>query len=407
MNLIQERDHRKINKYLDFYHIEDISPGIVFWHNNGWIVFKELKKLIRLKLQEYNYQEVRTPMILNSNIWSKTGHLDNFKELIFTTCSEEAEYCIKPMNCPGHIQIFKHGIKSYRDLPIRIAEFGICHRKELSGSLYGLMRLRSFTQDDAHIFCTIDQVRSEVNNCIKMIYDIYNIFGFKNILVKLSTRPNKRLGDDDLWDLAEKDLLSVLENNNINFCYQDGEGAFYGPKIEFVLHDCLGRSWQCGTIQLDFVLSNRLNIFYINNNNDRVTPVIIHRAVLGSIERFIGILIENSAGYLPTWLSPVQVVIIYITNNQKTYAAKIKTKLKNKGVRVKLDIRNEKVGFKIREYILKKIPYILICGDNEIKNNKISIRTCMGKKINNISLCEFIEKLKIEIDTYSIKKMED
>ncbi|WDR80564.1 threonine--tRNA ligase [Candidatus Purcelliella pentastirinorum] len=407
MNLLKERDHRKINKYLDFYHVEDISPGIVFWHSNGWIVFKELENLIRLKLKEYNYQEVKTPMILSKKIWDITGHLDNFKELIFTTHFENTEYCIKPMNCPCHIQIFKCGIKSYRDLPVRISEFGSCHRKEFSGSLYGLMRLRCFTQDDAHIFCSVDQVRFEVNNCIKMIYDIYNIFGFKNILVKLSTRPDKRLGEDSLWDLAEKDLLSVLESNNINFSYQYGEGAFYGPKIEFILNDCLNRSWQCGTIQLDFILSNKLNVFYINKDNERTSPVIIHRAVLGSIERFIGILMEETYGYLPTWLSPIQVVVLYITDNQKFYATKVKDLLEIEGIRVKLDTRNEKVGFKIREYILKRIPYLLICGDNEVKNNSVSIRTCLGKKINNIFLYVFINRLKKEIDNYSINKMEN
>lgn len=403
----EKRDHRKISKKLDLYHMQIEAPGMVFWHNNGWQLFLELKKFIRLKLKEYKYQEVKTPLIMDRVLWQKTGHWENYKECIFTTCLEEQEHCIKPMNCPGHILIFNQGLKSYRDLPLRMAEFGSCHRYEPSGALHGLMRVRAFTQDDAHIFCTKEQLFDEVNQCICMIYDIYKIFGFCKIKVKLSTRPNKRIGTDSLWDQAENDLISVLKENNILFEIQPGDGAFYGPKIEFILYDCIDRPWQCGTIQLDFFLPEKLNAKFINEQNERHTPIMIHRAILGSIERFIGILTEEFSGYFPTWLAPIQVVVINITNKQIDYVNKINNKLMALGIRVELDIRNEKIGFKIREHTLNHVPYILICGQKEMDKQLISVRDRLGKDYGNMHIDLFIQKLKLNIDQRSLKMLEE
>ncbi|WP_422667083.1 threonine--tRNA ligase [Buchnera aphidicola] len=410
LNYIQEldkRDHRRIGKFLKLYHMQEESPGMIFWHNNGWIIFNELESFVRNKLKKYQYQEVKTPLLMDKNIWEKSGHWDHYKDSMFTTLSENREYCIKPMNCPGHVQIFNIGIKSYRDLPIRMAEFGSCHRNESSGSLHGLMRVRHFTQDDAHIFCTMKQIRSEIHNCIKMIYDFYSIFNFKNILVKLSTRPQKRIGSDTIWDQAEKDLSDVLLENNLSFEYQEGEGAFYGPKIEFILQDSLNRNWQCGTIQLDFYLPLRLNSFYIDEDNNRIVPVLIHRAILGSIERFIGILIEENIGILPTWLSPIQIIIVSISDSHINYVHSLIKKFSIFNFRTEYDIRNEKIGFKIREHTLRRIPYIIICGDKEILNNKISIRTRSGNTINMIDIDIFIKKLQEEIITHSFSQMEE
>lgn len=404
---VKKRDHRKINKYLKLYHIQDESPGMIFWHNNGWIIFNELENFVREKLKEYEYTEVKTPLLIDKSIWGKSGHWDNYKDAIFTTSSENREYCIKPMNCPGHVQIFNIGLKSYRDLPIRMAEFGSCHRNESSGSLHGLMRVRNFTQDDAHIFCTQSQIHSEINNCIKMIYDLYSIFNFKKILIKFSTRPKKRIGDDIIWDKAEKDLSNALIKNNLKFEYQLGEGAFYGPKIEFILQDSLNRNWQCGTIQLDFYLPLRLNSFYINEYNKKSIPIIIHRAILGSIERFIGILIEECSGKLPTWLSPVQVVVIGIKNIYSVYINKIVKKFNALKIRVESDLRNEKIGLKIREHTLRQIPYILICGEKEIQTNTVSIRSRNGNNLGIIDVDLFIKKLQKEIFTRSFFQMEE
>lgn len=378
-----KRDHRKIGKQIDLYHMQEETPGMIFWHQNGWTIFREIESFIRSKLQEYQYQEVKGPLMMDRLLWEKTGHWENYSENMFTTSSENREYCIKPMNCPGHVQIFNQGLKSYRDLPLRMAEFGSCHRKESSGALHGLMRVRAFTQDDAHIFCTEQQVRSEVNNCITMIYDIYRIFGFEKIVVKLSTRPGKRIGSDLLWTTAENDLASALTENGIKFSWQPGEGAFYGPKIEFTLNDCLDRSWQCGTVQLDFLLPQRLGSFYIDEHSNRKVPVMIHRAILGSIERFIAILIEEYFGCFPTWLAPVQVIVINITHKHIDYAKKISTALKNAGIRVKTDLRNEKVGLKIREHMLVRVPYMLICGDKEVESgNQVSVRT-LGTRVHS------------------------
>ncbi|ANZ22358.1 threonine--tRNA ligase [Buchnera aphidicola (Diuraphis noxia)] len=407
VNELEKRDHRKIGKFLDMYHMQEESPGMIFWHHNGWIVFNELRNFVRVKLKYYQYKEVKTPLLMDKIVWEKSGHWDNYKNSMFTTLSEHREYCIKPMNCPGHVQIFNSTLKSYRDLPIRMAEFGSCHRNESSGSLHGLMRVRNFTQDDAHIFCTREQVRSEINDCIKMIYDLYSIFDFNKILVKLSTRPKKRIGNDVIWDQAEKDLSDMLIENHLSFEYQSGEGAFYGPKIEFILQDSLKRNWQCGTIQLDFYLPIRLNAFYINENNERKEPVIIHRAILGSIERFIGILIEECSGNLPTWLSPVQIVIISVSDISIEYVKKLSKKFLDVNIRIESDLRNEKVGFKIREHTLRRIPYILVCGEKEMKFNKISVRNRNGHNFNMIDSNIFIKKLQKEILMRNFYQMEE
>lgn len=398
-----KRDHRKIGKALDLYHMQEEAPGMVFWHNDGWTIFRELETFVRTKLKEYDYQEVKGPFMMDRVLWEKTGHWQNYGDLMFTTQSENREYAIKPMNCPGHVQIFNQGLKSYRDLPIRMAEFGSCHRNEPSGSLHGLMRVRGFTQDDAHIFCTEDQIESEVTSCIKMVYDIYSTFGFQNIQVKLSTRPEKRIGADDMWDRAEAGLAAALAHNGLEYEIQEGEGAFYGPKIEFALRDCLDREWQCGTIQLDFALPGRLNASYVAEDNDRRTPVMIHRAILGSIERFIGIITEEYAGFFPAWLAPLQAIVMNITDSQADYVQKIVKQLSDAGLRVKADLRNEKVGFKIREHTLRRVPYMLVCGDKEIAEGKVAVRTRKGADLGTFTIEEFAEILKSQVRQRELK----
>ncbi|CDH18828.1 threonine--tRNA ligase [Xenorhabdus bovienii] len=402
-----KRDHRKIGKQLDLYHMQEEAPGMAFWHNDGWTIFRELETFARVKLKEYHYQEVKGPFMMDRILWEKTGHWENYKEHMFTTSSENREYCVKPMNCPGHVQIFNQGLKSYRDLPLRMAEFGSCHRNEPSGALHGLMRVRGFTQDDAHIFCTEDQIHQEVSSCIKMIYDVYNTFGFEKIVVKLSTRPEKRIGTDKQWDEAEADLAEALKQSGIEFEYQPGEGAFYGPKIEFTLYDCLDRAWQCGTVQLDFSLPARLNASYVGENNERKVPVMIHRAVLGSLERFIGILTEEYAGFFPTWLAPQQVVVMNITDGQADYVQELVKKLQDAGIRAKADLRNEKIGFKIREHTLRRVPYMLVCGDKEVESGKTSVRTRRGKDLGSINVSEFTEKLLTEIRSRNLHQLEE
>ncbi|MBX4180909.1 threonine--tRNA ligase [Sodalis sp. CWE] len=402
-----ERDHRKIGKQLDLYHIQKEAPGMVFWHNNGWIIFRELETFICTKLKSYSYQEVKGPFMMDRILWEKTGHLESYVENIYITSSEDEEYCIKPMNCPGHVQIFNQSLKSYRDLPLRMAEFGSCHRKEPSGSLHGLMRLRNFTQDDAHIFCTEEQVCDEVDNCIRMIYDVYETFGFKRISVKLSTRPEKRIGSDEIWNKAEQNLITALKKNNISFGYQYGEGAFYGPKIDFTLLDSLNRTWQCGTIQLDFSLPIRLNATYIGKNKEKLIPVMIHRAILGSMERFIGILTEEYAGYYPTWLAPVQVVVMSITDDQSEYVKNITERLSLAGIRAKADLRNKRIGFKIREHTLLRVPYMLICGKKEIKNKKVTVRTQHNKNLGDVDAEEIIAKIAREIFNRNLHQLEE
>lgn len=402
-----KRDHRKIGKQLDLYHMQEEAPGMVFWHNDGWTIFRELETFIRGKLKEYDYQEVKGPFMMDRVLWERSGHWEKYAQAMFTTQSENREYAIKPMNCPGHVQIFNQGLKSYRDLPLRMAEFGSCHRNEPSGSLHGLMRVRGFTQDDAHIFCTEEQIMEEVSGCIRMVYDVYGTFGFENIVVKLSTRPEQRIGSDDMWDRAEKALAEALELNGLKYDLQPGEGAFYGPKIEFTLHDCLDRAWQCGTVQLDFALPGRLGATYVGENNDRHVPVMIHRAILGSIERFIGILTEEYAGLFPTWLAPTQAVVMNITDNQADYAVKVAKALNDAGLRAKADLRNEKIGFKIREHTLKRVPFMLVCGDKEVEAGKIAVRTRKGADLGTYPVEEFIALLTQEVQTRGQKKVEE
>ena len=393
----EKRDHRKIGKALDLWHWQEEAPGMVFWHNDGWSIYRELEDFVREKLREYSYEEVKGPLMMDRGLWEKSGHWDKYSDAMFTTESEKREYAIKPMNCPGHVQIFNQGLKSYRDLPLRMAEFGCCHRNEPSGALHGLMRVRGFTQDDAHVFCTEEQVMDEVSACIKMVYDTYSTFGFENIVVKLSTRPEKRIGDDEMWDKSEKALADALKANGIEFEYLPGEGAFYGPKIEFTLYDCLDRAWQCGTVQLDFALPGRLGATYVAENNERKTPVMIHRAILGSIERFIGILTEEYAGLFPTWLAPKQVVIMNITDKQADYVQEIVQKLNKLGIRACADLRNEKIGFKIREHTLKRIPYLLVVGDKEVEQQEVAVRTRKGEDLGKFSVDDFIAKISEEI----------
>ncbi|CWW91408.1 threonine--tRNA ligase [Haemophilus influenzae] len=402
-----KRDHRKIGKALDLYHMQEEAPGMVFWHNDGWTIFRELETFVRTKLKQYDYQEVKGPFMMDRVLWEKTGHWQNYADLMFTTQSENREYAIKPMNCPGHVQIFNQGLKSYRDLPIRMAEFGSCHRNEPSGSLHGLMRVRGFTQDDAHIFCTEDQIESEVTSCIKMVYDIYSTFGFTNIAVKLSTRPENRIGSDEMWDRAEAGLAAALAHNGLEYEIQEGEGAFYGPKIEFALRDCLGREWQCGTVQLDFALPGRLDATYVAEDNSRKTPVMIHRAILGSIERFIGIITEEYAGFFPVWLAPTQAVVINITDSQADYVQKVAKQLSDVGLRVKTDLRNEKVGFKIREHTLRRVPYMLVCGDKEIAEGKVAVRTRKGADLGSFTVEEFAEILKNQVRSRELKLLNE
>ena len=402
-----KRDHRKIGKALDLYHMQEEAPGMVFWHNDGWTIFRELETFVRTKLKEYDYQEVKGPFMMDRVLWERTGHWQNYADLMFTTQSENREYAIKPMNCPGHVQIFNQGLKSYRDLPIRMAEFGSCHRNEPSGSLHGLMRVRGFTQDDAHIFCTEDQIESEVTSCIRMVYDIYSTFGFTNIAVKLSTRPENRIGSDEMWDRAEAGLAAALAHNGLEYEIQEGEGAFYGPKIEFALRDCLGREWQCGTVQLDFALPGRLDASYVAEDNSRRSPVMIHRAILGSIERFIGIITEEYAGFFPAWLAPTQAVVMNITDSQADYVQQVVKTLSDAGLRVKADLRNEKVGFKIREHTLRRVPYMLVCGDKEIAEGKIAVRTRKGADLGTFKVEEFAEILKNQVRGRELKLLSE
>lgn len=395
----EKRDHRKIGKALDLWHWQEEAPGMVFWHNDGWTIYKELEKYVREQLVKFEYDEIRAPMIMDVSMWEKSGHWDKYQENIFATESEKRTFAVKPMNCPGHVQVFNQGLKSYRDLPLRMAEFGIVHRNEPSGSLHGLMRVRSFTQDDAHVFCTEEQILDEVTSCIEMVYDTYETFGFmrENIAVKLSTRPEKRIGTDEIWDQSEQALADALKANEIEFELQPGEGAFYGPKIEFTLFDCLERAWQCGTIQLDFSMPDRLGSTYVAEDGERKVPVMIHRAILGSLERFIGILTEEFAGQFPLWLSPNQAVVLNITDNQADYVKKVTEKLRKMGIRAKSDLRNEKIGFKIREHTIHRVPYMLVVGDKEVESGEIAVRTRKGEDLGKFAVEDFVSKVTEEI----------
>ena len=393
----EKRDHRKIGKALDLFHTQEEAPGMVFWHDKGWQIYLLVEDYIRDKLRDHGYQEVHTPQVIDRSLWEKSGHWDKFGDMIFTTNSENRDYAIKPMNCPAHIQIYNHGLKSYRDLPLRLAEFGSCHRNEPSGTLHGLMRVRNFVQDDAHIFCTEDQILPEVSDFIDLLFEIYRDFGFNEVLVKLSTRPEQRVGEDALWDKAEKSLEDALNQKGLEWELQPGEGAFYGPKIEFSLKDCLDRVWQCGTIQLDFSMPGRLDAHYIAEDNSKQVPVMLHRAILGSLERFIGILIEEYAGAMPLWLAPEQAVVMNITDKQADYVKNVAETLKKQGFRVETDLRNEKIGFKIREHTLSRVPYLLVVGDREMENGTVAVRTRKGEDLGSLSVEELTGRMSEEI----------
>lgn len=393
----EKRDHRKLGKALNLFHTQEEAPGMVFWHEKGWAIYQQIEQYIRDKLRVNGYGEVRTPQVVDRTLWEKSGHWDKFSASMFTTHSESRDYAIKPMNCPCHVQIYNQGLKSYRDLPIRLAEFGSCHRNEPSGTLHGLMRVRHFVQDDAHIFCTESQIQGEVSQFIDMLFDVYKDFGFDEVIIKLSTRPENRVGDDDVWDKAESALELALNNKALKWDLQPGEGAFYGPKIEFSLKDCIGRVWQCGTIQVDFSMPGRLGATYIAEDSSRQVPVMLHRAILGSLERFTGILIEQYAGTFPLWLSPVQVMVLNIAGRHDDYALKVLKYLEKQGVRVKIDLRNEKIGYKIREHSMQRVPYLVIIGDKELEDESITVRTQKGDDLGHMTLTAFADRLKSEI----------
>jgi len=394
-----KRDHRKIGKQLGLFHTQEEAPGMVFWHPKGWLLWQQIEQYMRDLLDKNDYQEVRTPQVLDKNLWVCSGHWENFRENMFTTHSDEREFAIKPMNCPGHVQIFNQGLRSYRELPIRLAEFGSCHRNEASGALHGIMRVRAFTQDDAHIFCTEAQIQGEVVKFIDLLKIVYTDFGFNELLVKLSTRPLKRVGSDEQWDKSEEALKAALGEVKLEWELQPGEGAFYGPKIEFSLKDSIGRVWQCGTLQLDFSMPNRLGAEYVAEDNTRKVPVMLHRAILGSLERFIGILIENYTGAFPVWLAPEQVVVMNISRGQNDYAQLVHNQLKQNGIRASLDLRNEKITYKIREHSLQKLPYQVIVGDEEMNTDKISVRNRVGVDLGQMTVHDFVNTLKDEIAT--------
>lgn len=386
----EKRDHRKIGKALNLFHMQEQAPGMVFWHANGWTIYQVLEQYMRKVQHDNGYEEIKTPQIVDRSLWERSGHWGNYATNMFTTSSENRDYAVKPMNCPCHVQVFNQGLKSYRDLPLRMAEFGSCHRNEPSGSLHGLMRVRGFTQDDAHIFCTQAQIQQEVADFIKLTLAVYEDFGFDNIIMKLSTRPEKRVGSDESWDFAEKALADALDSSGLDWEYLPGEGAFYGPKIEFSLKDSLGRVWQCGTIQVDPNMPERLDAEFVNEQNEREVPIMLHRAILGSFERFIGILIENYAGWMPVWLAPQQVVVMNITDKQADACTNVVNELKNAGLRAISDLRNEKIGFKIREKTLERIPYMLVLGDKEVESGSVNVRTREGENLGVMSVSEFI-----------------
>ncbi|NJA88055.1 threonine--tRNA ligase [Rhodocyclus tenuis] len=393
----EKRDHRRIGKQLDLFHLQDEAPGMVFWHPKGWTIWQEVEQYMRRVLDQNGYKEVKTPTIMDRSLWEKSGHWQNYAENMFTTCSENRDYAVKPMNCPGHVQIFNQGLRSYRDLPLRLAEFGSCHRNEPSGALHGIMRVRGFVQDDAHIFCTEEQILSETSDFIDLLQRVYADFGFTDILVKLSTRPAKRIGAEETWDRAEAALADALAAKGLAYELQPGEGAFYGPKIEFSLKDCLGRVWQCGTLQLDFSLPQRLGAEYVGDDNERHAPVMLHRAILGSLERFIGILIEHYAGAMPLWLSPVHAMVLNISEKQGEYATHVAQTLRKAGLRVESDLRNEKITYKIREHSLNKLPYQIVVGDKEMAANLVAVRTRGGQDLGQMSVDSLIERLLAEV----------
>ena len=393
----EKRDHRKLGRQLDLFHLQDEAPGMIFWHPKGWTMWQQIEQYMRRVYQDNGYQEVKCPQILDRTLWEKSGHWENYKDNMFTTESEKHDYAIKPMNCPGHIQIFNTGLRSYRDLPLRYGEFGSCHRNEPSGALHGIMRVRGFTQDDGHIFCTEDQIQSEVTAFNDLVRDVYADFGFKDITIKLALRPDKRVGADEVWDKAERALREALKSSGLQWEELPGEGAFYGPKIEFHIKDAIGRSWQCGTVQVDFSMPQRLGAEFVGDDNSRHIPVMLHRAILGSLERFIGILIENWSGALPLWLAPVQAVVLNISEKQSEYAEHVAKTLRNAGIRVECDLRNEKITYKIREHSLNKLPYQIVIGDKEMAANLVAVRTRGGQDLGQMPLETLIERLLGEV----------
>lgn len=392
----EKRDHRKIGKALDLFHMQEEAPGMIFWHPNGWVIYQAIEQYMRAKWREHGYEEVRTPQIVDSSLWQRSGHLEKFGDDMFLLKTDERDYAIKPMNCPCHVQIFNQGLKSYRDLPIRLAEFGCCHRNEASGALHGIMRTRSFTQDDAHIFCTEDQIQGEVSRFIDFINEVYADFGF-DFSIGLATRPDKRVGSDEIWDKAEKALADALNAKNLEWRELSGEGAFYGPKIEFVLKDSIGRSWTTGSVQLDFSMPVRLEAEYVAEDGSRKTPVMLHRAICGSLERFIGIVIEHYAGQMPLWLAPTQIVAMNITERQANYTQEIVKTLQQQGLRARVDLRNEKIGFKIREHTLQKVPYQLVIGDRELETQTVAVRTRSGKDLGSMTVNAFCDLIAAEV----------
>ncbi|MBT6579862.1 MAG: threonine--tRNA ligase [Cellvibrionales bacterium] len=397
MEEAEKRDHRKIGKKLDLFHLQEEAPGMVFWHPRGWALYQVIEQYMR-EVQNLNgYEEIRTPQVVDRSLWEKSGHWDKFADNMFTIESEARDYAVKPMNCPCHVQVFNQGLKSYRDLPLRLAEFGCCHRNEASGTLQGLMRVRGFVQDDAHIFCAENAIQEEVSIFIDLLYDVYKDFGFDEVLVKLSTRPEQRVGEDAIWDKAEQALELALDNKGLAWDLLPGEGAFYGPKIEFSLRDCIGRVWQCGTIQVDFSMPGRLDAQYVAEDGSRQVPVMLHRAILGSFERFIGMLIEQYEGKFPAWLSPVQAVIMNITDKQADFASNVQETLRKQGFRVETDLRNEKIGFKIRAHTLSKTPYLLVVGDKEVESGSVAVRTLAGEDLGSMTVDAFSELLNANV----------
>ena len=402
----EKRDHRKIGKKLDLFHLQDEAPGMVFWHPRGWAIYQAIEQYMRKKQIEEGYQEIRTPQIVDMSLWERSGHADKFGDDMFSVTTDDKVNAIKPMNCPCHVQVFNQGLKSYRDLPLRLAEFGSCHRNEMSGALHGIMRVRGFTQDDGHIFCTEDQIQSEVSRFIDFLHDVYRDFGFEEVIYRLSTRPPNRVGSDESWDKSEKALADALDAKGLDWQELPGEGAFYGPKVEFSLKDCIGRVWQCGTVQVDFSMPGRLDASYVSENDEKLAPVMLHRAILGSFERFIGILIENHEGKLPLWLSPVQAVVMNITDKQSDFVEKAAKVLQNSGLRAEADLRNEKIGFKIRSWTIDRVPYLLVAGDREVEAGELAVRTRDGKDLGTVKLEDLAERLNLEVATRGQTRLE-
>ncbi len=400
----EKRDHRKLGKKLDLFHVQEEAPGMVFWHSKGWTLYQEIEQYLRQKQKENGYQEIKTPQIVDRVLWEKSGHWGKFNSGMFTTHSENRDYAIKPMNCPCHVQVFNQGLKSYRDLPLRLAEFGSCHRNEPSGSLHGIMRVRNFVQDDGHIFVMEDQLQEEVSEFIRLLHEVYSDFGFTDIIYRLSTRPEQRVGSDEVWDKSEKALAEALNLANLDWEELPGEGAFYGPKIEFSLKDAIGRVWQCGTIQADFSMPGRLSAQFVSEDGSRQTPVMLHRAIVGSLERFIGILIEECEGSFPTWLAPEQVVVMNITDRQAEFCDDLVKRFNSNGFRAKLDLRNEKIGFKIREHTIQRVPYLIVVGDKEVEQQQVAVRTRTGEDLGVMSVTDFEELLRKEVARRSRKQ---